>query len=117
MREADFRNMVIEYSAIVESVEMFQLSEEEKVSQLKAKLRLTDASILRVREIRIKETPEAYSYYWLNPDETVIMGWDNAPHHKSISTFPHHRHIGNDIEVSEERNLSDVLNFIRNLIG
>jgi len=117
MTETAFRNTIREYSDIVESVEIFQLSEEEKVSQLKAKLRLADASILWVREIRIRETPEAYSYYWLNPDETVIMGWDNAPHHKSISTFPHHRHVGDDIEAADERNLGDVLNFIRNMIG
>ncbi len=117
MTETDFRNTVREYADIVESVEIFKLSEEEKVSQLKVKLRLADSSILWVCEIRIREMPEAYSYYWLNPDETVIMGWDNAPHHNSISTFPHHRHSGNDIEASYERNLGDVLGFIRNLIG
>jgi hypothetical protein len=34
-----------------------------------------------------------------------------------ISSFPHHRHLGNKIEFSEERNLDDVLEFIRKFMG
>ena len=41
---------------------------------------------------------EIYSYYWLRPDETVIIGWDNAPHHESAITFPHHKHVPPDIK-------------------
>ena len=65
MIEADFRKIVDEYSCIVESIENFEIIEEEKISKLKAKLRLFDGTILCVREIRIKEIIEAYSCYWL----------------------------------------------------
>ncbi len=115
MREADFGKIVNEYSDLIESVESFSFSEEEKVSQLKAKLRLFDGTILWIREVRIKGNLEAYSYYWLNSDEKLIIGWDNAPHHKDIASFPHHRHVGSRIESSQERNFKDALNFIKSL--
>ena len=79
---------------------------------MKAKLRLFDGTILWVREIRIKNNLDAYSYYWLRSDEAVIIGWDNAPHHKNLDTFPEHKHIGNRVEPTREKNLVNVLEFI-----
>lgn len=66
-----------------------------------------------VREVWIREKIETYSYYWLQPDESVIIGWDNAPHHKEVISFPHHKHVGNIVDKSSERNLSEVLGFIK----
>jgi hypothetical protein len=56
---------------------------------------------------------EVYSYYWLRPDETMIIGWDNAPHHKNVKTYPHHMHLAGKIKDSDQRNLHDALDFIR----
>ncbi len=117
MTQADFRRTVKEYGDFVESVEVFRYEEEESISQLKARLRLFDGTMLCIREVRIKGVLESYSYYWLRPDETAITGWDNAPHHREINSFPHHRHVGSHIEFSEERNLRDVLEFIREFMG
>lgn len=33
-----------------------------------------------------------YSYYWLDSEDKMISGWDNAPHHQELENFPHHRH-------------------------
>jgi len=117
MSERDFRNVINEYRDFVESVEMFRFEEEEGISRLKAGVRLCDGTILWVREVRIRERMEAYSYYWLRPDDAVIVGWDNAPHHREIASFPHHRHIRGNVEASEERDLRDVLAFIKNFMG
>jgi len=115
--ETTFRETVVKYRDIVESIEFFEIAEEEHISKLKAKLRLYDGTILWVREVCIKEAIEAYSYYWLRPDETVIIRWDNAPHHKEISSFPHHKHIGSEVELSQEKSLQEVLSFIKNFLG
>ncbi|MGR3293315.1 MAG: toxin-antitoxin system TumE family protein [Candidatus Scalindua sp.] len=32
------------------------------------------------------------------------MGWDIAPHHKEVSSFPNHKHISNKIKSSQESN-------------
>ncbi|MCK4485199.1 MAG: hypothetical protein KAU38_00370 [Desulfobacterales bacterium] len=117
MIEAHLRKIVAEFSDVVEVIEKLEISEEEQVSKLKAKLSLCDGTTLWVREICLKEVIEAYSYYWLRPDETIIIGWDNAPHHKEVGSFPHHKHIGNKIEPSQEKNLRDVLSFIRSFLG
>jgi len=109
MTQTDFRTTVNGYADLVESVEVFRYEAEENISQLKERLRLFDGTVLWVREVRIEEILKSCSYYWLHPDETAIMGWDNAPHHREIASFPHHRHLGDRIESSNERNLKDVL--------
>ncbi|MBT9139239.1 MAG: hypothetical protein DDT31_01821 [Syntrophomonadaceae bacterium] len=117
MIEATFRKTIEQFPDIVEFIEQLELSEEEHVSRIKAKLKLFDGSALWIREVWIKGKVEVYSYYWLRPDETIIMGWDNAPHHREIATFPHHKHAGNKIEPSQQMNIHDVLSFIREFLG
>ena len=113
MIDTYFKKVVDKYLDIVKSIGKLEILEEEQISKLKAKLSLFDGTILWVREVWTKEKIEAYSYYWLRPDESVIIGWDNAPHHKEINSFPHHKHMGKKVEPSSERNLSEVLRFIR----
>ena len=117
MIEAALRKTIEQFSDIVEFIEKLELSEEEHVSKVKAKLKLFDGTALWIIEIRIAGKIEVYSYYWLRPDETIIMGWDNAPHHKEIVSFLHHKHVGNRIEPSQQMDINDVLNFIRNFLG
>jgi len=114
--ETVLRNIVEEFSDIIEVIEKLEISEEEQVSKLKARLSLCDGTFLWVKEIRLKEVMKAYSYYWLRPNQTIIVGWDNAPHHKEVESFPHHKHIGNKIDPSREKNLRDVLSFIRDFL-
>jgi len=113
MLDSHFKKIVDKYPDIVKSIGNLEISEEEQISKLKAKLSLFDGTILWVKEIWSKGRMEVYSYYWLRPDSSVIIGWDNAPHHKEINSFPHHKHLGNKVEPSNQRNLSGVLSFIR----
>lgn len=113
MLEENLRKLVEEYSDIIDRIESFELVEEERISKLKAKLRLFDGSFLWVREIWIKGEVKIYSYYWLRADQSLIIGWDNAPHYKELRTFPHHRHEGNTVKESDEKYLKDVLEYIR----
>jgi hypothetical protein len=55
-----------------------------------------------------------YSYYWLAVDNTLLIGWDNAPHHKSMTTFPHHKHVSQqtNLQPSQETCLEDVLSVV-----
>ena len=108
-----FHAILDAFSDIVKAIEDLEIVKKETVSKLKARLRLFDGSILWVREVYVNDMMEVYSYYWLRPDETMIIGWDNAPHHKNVKTYPHHRHIAGKIEDSDQRNLHDILNFIR----
>lgn len=57
-----------------------------------------------------------YKYQWMRSDNSLIVRWDNAPHHPSIDTFPHHMHVGknSNVKSSKEMILAKVLNFIKN---
>ena len=48
--------------------------------------------------------------------DELIHRWDNTPHHPDIATFPHHQHIGNELNVhsSKKMTLYEVLLFIQN---
>lgn len=105
------------FSDIVASTEHVTFSEDEGITQFKAKLRLVDTSVIWIREIRKRDVLIAYSYYWLKSDNSIIIGWDNAPHHPEIETFPHHKHIGSRNESSYETDLFAVLQFIRDLLA
>lgn len=49
-----------------------------------------------------------YAYHVFDSDVMVVR-WDNAPHHRDIATFPHHKHICGEIAESKEMQISDVL--------
>lgn len=79
------------------------------------RLTFSDGSCLHVSEDWQSGALGAYSYYWLGSASNLIIGWDNAPHHASISTYPHHKHIGAqpNRQPSVERTLESVLTVIR----
>lgn len=54
-----------------------------------------------------------YSYQWMNPDNSLIIRWDNANHHPEIPTHPDHKHVGSDtnFQSSEPMTLEKVLTF------
>ena len=67
-----------------------------------------DHSILIAREFSSQEERN-YSFHWMNKDKNLIIRWDNAPYHKQVSTHPHHKHIQNNINESQEITLEEVL--------
>ncbi|MBU4491539.1 MAG: hypothetical protein KKD69_03655 [Euryarchaeota archaeon] len=62
-----------------------------------------------------------YSFHWQRKDEMIRI--DTAPHHRKLSTFPRHMHIGKEDDVVEdsvteidntiEENVKCVLGFVR----
>ena len=81
---------------------------------IKVNLRLADDTSLRVSERWKAGILARYSYYWLDAGDKLIIGWDNAPHHPILLTFPDHKHVGvqTNIQPSCETTLEDVLTFI-----
>jgi hypothetical protein len=50
-----------------------------------------------------------YRYQYMDERQSLIFRYDNAPHHKAVKSFPHHRHIPGKVTDSNEPNLNDVL--------
>ena len=63
-------------------------------------------------------TPERikYRYQYMNADGAMIFRYDNAPHHHNLATFPHHKHIGEQVIESEEPTLRKVIEEIIDLL-
>lgn len=85
------------------------------VQTLRLILYLLDGATLRLTEQWNGSVLERYSYYWLTATNELKIGWDNAPHHTHLSTFPQHKHIGrqNNLQLSSETRLEEVMVVIR----
>jgi hypothetical protein len=85
----------------------------------KIKVTLTDGSTIRINEQYYRDILEGYAYYWLNADNNLIIGWDNAPHHSHLPSFPHHKHVASqkNVQPSAETTPEDILSAIRNHLG
>ena len=72
---------------------------------------LKDGTNLRVTEQWSGNILERYSYYWLTPDNELKVGWDNAPHHTRLETYPHHKHVSRQesLQPSYETCLEEVM--------
>jgi len=82
--------------------------------RFKARVRLINGWLMDVWEHR---TPELRRYsYHVFSGRRLIVRWDNAPHYKDVPTFPHHKHIGEKVEPSEEMNVESVLREIRKIL-
>jgi len=86
-----------------------------------ARLRFWDNSLLEFSEtveftgIMIRKA--LYTFHYQDAGERLILRYDNAPHHPEISTFPHHKHVGEHIEPSEAPDLSFVLREIERILA
>lgn len=102
------------FSEIVQDIRLLELDGE----TLRLILYLKDDSNLRVTEQWEGETLKRYSYYWLSSTNELKCGWDNAPHHKQIETFPHHKHVAQqkNIQPSEETSLEKVIKVITKVV-
>ena len=41
-----------------------------------------------------------YRFQYMDSENNLIFRYDNAHHHKKISTFPHHKHLHDDKVIS-----------------
>jgi len=56
-----------------------------------------------------------YRYQYMDEKNSMVFRYDNAPHHRDIITFPHHKHDGSQIMASPEPELAEVLSEILSL--
>ena len=67
----------------------------------------------RLDFIQVKDVDTAaklkYRYQYMDEKQVLIFRYDNAPHHKSMGTFPHHKHTLSQVLENPEPTLRDVL--------
>ena len=87
------------------------------VGYFKGMLEFMDGSTLRFIEfVETHEVEEVkrlkYKYHLQSETGDLIARWDNVPHHRDISSFPHHKHDKNGVHPSEPADLKSVLDEI-----
>ncbi|MEW5766252.1 MAG: DUF6516 family protein [bacterium] len=50
-----------------------------------------------------------YRYHYMTSQQALIFRYDNAPHHRQLKTFPHHKHLPQGEQESDEPTLEAVL--------
>jgi len=82
---------------------------------LRLRVDFVNGDKLHIRESWEEDVISRYAYYWLDSAEQLRVGWDNAPHHSHLLTYPHHKHVEaqTNIEESHETTLESVLLIIR----
>lgn len=74
----------------------------------KVRVYLQDASLFQASEYK-QLTERVYSFHWQDAEGRLIIRWDNAPHHKHLSTYPHHKHLPSGVEESTAITLDEAL--------
>ncbi len=69
---------------------------------IRGELFFLDGSRLHLREyISVQPTVDryTYSYHYQAPDGSLIFRYDNTPHFPNLANFPHHKHVGDEMNV------------------
>ena len=82
------------FDDIIISYKILKYEEDGIFSKIYIEISLIDNSKLIVKELKFSEKIK-YSYHWMDKKNKMIIRWDNAPHFKSLKTFPHHKHVVN----------------------
>ncbi|NIM18589.1 MAG: hypothetical protein GTO45_41960 [Candidatus Aminicenantes bacterium] len=70
---------------------------------------------VEVKDAEIKPKTK-YRYQYMDKDNQLIFRYDNANHHREITTFPHHKHVEDGVLESPEPELVEVLMEIQQLV-
>ncbi len=97
---------------LITAVSHFMHRLDGSIEQFKAEVQLIDGSRLYINEVYIDATLRKYAYYRLTPGGEILQGWDNAPHHPEIASYPHHIHQQGLVQPSSVRSLDDVLTLL-----
>jgi hypothetical protein len=113
-----FYNTVRDFSDIVISYTVTEYRRYGTAMSFIAKVEFFDRSVLFIRDYLFKDGKRKYSYHWQDKSGSLLSRWDNAPHHKDILSYPHHRHLDDaEVVATTERNLPEIFSIIRKTVG
>jgi len=80
---------------------------------LRIRLRFTNQALLEISEaiLLVAEEPLwlSYRYHYQDPYTGLVFRYDNAPHHPEITTYPDHKHTGDDVLASSHPSIEEIL--------
>ncbi len=88
---------------------------------IRGEIHFRDGSILQFREfvdVELMIERLMYAYHYAEAFGKFMFRYDNTGHHKSVPTYPHHKHEGSEqnVVISTAPFLADVLVEIEKLV-
>jgi Family of unknown function (DUF6516) len=108
--------IINEFEDIIEAKQILTQRQDNRIMELRVRLTLIDKTILEITEIFVFDfNKRKYSFQWMEENYDLKIRWDNAPHHRQIATFPHHKHIlqEENVQESEEPTIEEILGMIK----
>ena len=105
---------ILKESSIIDSVILIDSDAIGNYYILKIQARLINGWKLHIWE---HLTPKIQRYaYHVSEGTQLVIRWDNAPHHRQVNTFPHHKHVKEDILASKEMSIENILEELEKII-
>jgi len=102
---------ISDYKSIIKSYTKTEKTYSWNKGLIRGKIIFKDNYILSFIELKDieKENKNKYSYHFMNPENELIFRYDNAEYHPELLSFPHHKHIPDEIVDATEPELINVL--------
>ena len=82
-------------------------------ANLKLRLRFELRYLLSVSEAIVVQGQQMtfldYRYHFQDSQNNLIFRYDSTPHFPDLPTFPHHKHLPDNVVAYEKPNLTEVL--------
>jgi hypothetical protein len=82
-------------------------------ANLRIRVRFLSGHLLEVNEAIVVDADQIkhldYRYHFQDQQNNLIFRYDNTPHFPDLKSFPHHKHLKNKVEDSDEPLILDVI--------
>jgi len=80
---------------------------------LRVRVRFTEGHLLELNEAVMVESGSirnlGYRYHFQNEKSKLVFRYDNTPHFPDLKTYPHHKHLANDVIPSQRPSIPAVV--------
>ena len=112
----DIEKAIRSHPTILSSTIQKQVGPDGNTIYLKGAITFTDLAILEfsifANASGNRIVPDKYRFQYMDKTNHIIFRYDNAPHHRELMTFPHHKHLPDRVAPSALPSLADVLSEI-----
>ena len=89
---------------------------------LRIRVRFSEGHLLELNEAVMVESGYirnlGYRYHFQDTERKLVFRYDNTPHYPDLRTYPHHKHLTNDVIPSEKPSIpAVVLEVVNNIAG
>ena len=89
-------------------------------ANIRLRLRFSKGYLLAISEIICVVNDEItyidYRYHFQDLGNNLIFRYDSTPHFPKLSSFPHHKHLSDNVIASEKPHIADVLREVREFL-